>query len=114
MSALRAGDDLLYLTGTPGEKVIVTREPVGVVIAITPFNYPVTLLTFKLGAALIAALLDAGALGRRRSRDVGATVLSTAVSFAVAASAITCTRTGADPPTRAEIDEWIARQALVG
>jgi succinate-semialdehyde dehydrogenase/glutarate-semialdehyde dehydrogenase len=42
------------LTGTTGEKVIVTREPVGVVIAITPFNYPVTLLTFKLGAALIA------------------------------------------------------------
>ena len=42
------------LTWTPGEKVIVTREPVGVVIAITPFNYPVTLLTFKLGAALIA------------------------------------------------------------
>ena len=42
------------LTGTSGEKVIVTREPVGVVIAITPFNYPVTLLSFKLGAALIA------------------------------------------------------------
>ena len=42
------------LTGASGEKVIVTREPVGVVIAITPFNYPVTLLTFKLGAALIA------------------------------------------------------------
>ena len=42
------------LTGIAGEKVIVTREPVGVVIAITPFNYPITLLTFKLGAALIA------------------------------------------------------------
>jgi succinate-semialdehyde dehydrogenase/glutarate-semialdehyde dehydrogenase len=42
------------LTGIAGEKVIVTREPVGVVIAITPFNYPVTLLVFKLGAALIA------------------------------------------------------------
>ena len=42
------------LTGVTGEKVIVTREPVGVVIAITPFNYPITLLTFKLGAALIA------------------------------------------------------------
>lgn len=40
-------------TGT-GEKTIVTREPVGVVVAITPFNYPVTLLMFKLGAALIA------------------------------------------------------------
>ena len=42
------------LTGVAGEKVIVTREPLGVVIAITPFNYPITLLTFKLGAALIA------------------------------------------------------------
>lgn len=42
------------LTGAPGEKVIVTREPVGVVIAITPFNYPITLLCFKLGAALMA------------------------------------------------------------
>lgn len=42
------------LTGVAGEKVIVTREPVGVVVAITPFNYPITLLTFKLGAALIA------------------------------------------------------------
>jgi succinate-semialdehyde dehydrogenase/glutarate-semialdehyde dehydrogenase len=42
------------LTGASGEKVIVTREPVGVVIAITPFNYPVPLLSFKLGAALIA------------------------------------------------------------
>ncbi len=42
------------LSGTAGEKVIVTREPLGVVIAIAPFNYPITLLTFKLGAALIA------------------------------------------------------------
>lgn len=37
-----------------GEKTLVTREPVGVVVAITPFNYPVTLLMFKLGAALVA------------------------------------------------------------
>ncbi|MEZ5766875.1 MAG: aldehyde dehydrogenase family protein [Paracoccaceae bacterium] len=41
--------------GSPaGEKTLVTREPVGVVVAITPFNYPVTLLMFKLGAALVA------------------------------------------------------------
>jgi succinate-semialdehyde dehydrogenase / glutarate-semialdehyde dehydrogenase len=37
-----------------GEKTIVTRDPVGVVVAITPFNYPINLLIFKLGAALIA------------------------------------------------------------
>ncbi len=42
------------LTGVAGEKIIITREPVGVVVAITPFNYPVTLLCFKLGAALMA------------------------------------------------------------
>ena len=44
----------MSLAAAPGEKIIVTREPLGVVIAITPFNYPITLLMFKLGAALIA------------------------------------------------------------
>lgn len=37
-----------------GEQIVVTREPVGVVVAITPFNYPIMLLVLKLGAALIA------------------------------------------------------------
>lgn len=35
------------------ERVLVIKEPVGVVVAIAPFNYPLTLLTFKLGAALM-------------------------------------------------------------
>lgn len=42
------------ISASPGEKILVTRQPVGVVVAITPFNYPITLLCFKLGAALIA------------------------------------------------------------
>lgn len=42
------------LGAAPGERTLVTREPVGVTVAITPFNYPVTLLMFKLGAALVA------------------------------------------------------------
>jgi succinate-semialdehyde dehydrogenase / glutarate-semialdehyde dehydrogenase len=42
------------LGAAQGEKILVTREPVGVVVAITPFNYPINLLMFKLGAALIA------------------------------------------------------------
>ena len=37
-----------------GEQMLVVREPVGVVAAITPFNYPITLLCTKLGAALVA------------------------------------------------------------
>lgn len=41
------------LNNVEGEKVFVVREPVGVVAAITPFNYPITLLTFKIGAALV-------------------------------------------------------------
>ena len=44
----------MSLASGPGEKTIVTRDPLGVVVAITPFNYPVTLLMFKLGAALVA------------------------------------------------------------
>ena len=37
-----------------GEKALIIREPVGVVVSITSFNYPITLLCMKLGAALIA------------------------------------------------------------
>lgn len=44
----------MALASSPGEKTIVTRDPVGVVVAITPFNYPINLLMFKLGAALVA------------------------------------------------------------
>jgi succinate-semialdehyde dehydrogenase / glutarate-semialdehyde dehydrogenase len=37
-----------------GEKALIVREPIGVVGSITPFNYPITLLMMKLGAALVA------------------------------------------------------------
>lgn len=36
-----------------GERAMIIREPVGVVVSITSFNYPIALLTMKLGAALI-------------------------------------------------------------
>lgn len=35
-----------------GEKVLIIRQPIGVVVSITPFNYPITLLVLKIGAAL--------------------------------------------------------------
>jgi fructokinase len=55
------------------------------------------------GAAFVAALVDDGAFGPQATRVADEAVLTRAVSYAVAASAITCTHTGAVPPTRDEI-----------
>jgi fructokinase len=56
------------------------------------------------GAALVVALVENGAFGPQATRVPDETVLARAVSYAVAASALTCTRTGAVPPSREEID----------
>jgi fructokinase len=56
------------------------------------------------GAAFVAALVDDGAFGPQATAIVDKAVLTRAVTYAVAASAITCTRTGAVPPSRDEID----------
>jgi succinate-semialdehyde dehydrogenase / glutarate-semialdehyde dehydrogenase len=42
----------LPLLGNPRQQVFVVREPVGVVAAITPFNYPLSTLIVKLAPAL--------------------------------------------------------------
>jgi succinate-semialdehyde dehydrogenase/glutarate-semialdehyde dehydrogenase len=41
------------LLGDADERVLVVQEPLGVVVAIAPFNYPITLMLMKVGAALI-------------------------------------------------------------
>jgi fructokinase len=56
------------------------------------------------GAAFVTALVDDGAFGPQATRRADEAVLARAVRYAVAASAITCTRTGAVPPSREEID----------
>jgi fructokinase len=55
------------------------------------------------GAALVTALVDDGAFGPDVTITPDRTVLTRAVSYAVTAAAITCTRTGAVPPSRDEI-----------
>jgi fructokinase len=60
------------------------------------------------GAALIAALVDEHALGPAPEREVDQALLRRAVTYAVAASAVTCTRTGAVPPSRNEIEAMLA------
>lgn len=60
-------------------------------------------------SALIAAMDADGALGAGGRAPTSAG-LAKWLAFAVAASAITCTRRGADPPTRAEVEAWLAKR----
>jgi fructokinase len=59
-------------------------------------------------SALIAAMDSDGALGAG-ARAPASADLARWLAFAVTASAITCTRKGSDPPTRAEVLEKLAR-----
>jgi fructokinase len=59
------------------------------------------------GAALITALVERDALEPAATRPLDDSLLREAVEYAVTASAITCTRRGAVPPSRAEIEAWI-------
>lgn len=57
-------------------------------------------------SALLAALYERDLLGAQRCerlRRINSTVLADVVDQAILASAITCTRRGADPPTRVEL-----------
>jgi fructokinase len=55
-------------------------------------------------SALLATLADARRLDRDALRGISAGELRAALAFASAAAAITCTRPGAQPPNRAEME----------
>jgi fructokinase len=54
-------------------------------------------------AALLAALHRFGSIDRSRLRNISASELKNAVSFACKCAAFTCTRAGADPPRTHEL-----------
>lgn len=71
--------------------------------------------TVGAGDAFMAGLLDyltgADLLGparREALRSMDLTTLSAMLGHAVRVAAFTCTRSGAQPPTRAELDAWVA------
>ena len=66
------------------------------------------------GAALLAALLERDALEPGATRVLDDSLLEEAVEYAVTAAAITCTRRGAVPPSRTEVEAWIGRSQEVG
>ncbi len=51
--AKRANGEIIPPAKT-GSRILATREPIGVVAAITPWNFPMAMLTRKLGPALAA------------------------------------------------------------
>lgn len=101
--ALAAGTPLVVVTRgsdgavgyLPGAKVAL--PPVAVTVADTVGAGD----TFQ--AALLAWLAETGRLSPAALRALDAGALSQAVSFAMAAAAITCSRRGADLPRRAEL-----------
>jgi fructokinase len=111
---LRAEDVLELILDFGPRVVAVTRGERGAIArsngaAVDIGGIPVDILDTvgagdSFGAALIAALVDEGAFGPQATRTSDEGVLAHAVSYAVAASAITCTRRGAAPPSREEVD----------
>ncbi len=57
---------------------------------------------------LLAALSDRKALAREALEKLTEAELAEILDFALAVAAITCSRVGADPPTRAELREFLA------
>jgi fructokinase len=91
------------IAGSNGAVVDIAGIPVDVVDTVGAGD--------SFGAALIAALVDESAFGPQATRSADEGVLARAVSYAVAASAITCTRRGAAPPSREEIDAQLRTPA---
>jgi fructokinase len=58
-------------------------------------------------AGLLTRLAELGATTRSGLEQLPDTVLSEALRFAAAVAALNCTRPGADPPTRAEVDRFL-------
>ncbi len=61
-------------------------------------------------AALLAGLLDTGMADGGRVLEVSAADLEQILAFAIGAASNTCTRTGADPPWRSEIQPSLPRK----
>ena len=117
-----SGEDVLALILRFGPRIVaLTRGANGAIagsgeVSVEVPGIPVTVVDTvgagdSFGAAFVAALIDAGALGPEAARTVHEAVLERAVSYAVAASAITCTRAGAVPPSRDEIDAQLVAPA---
>jgi fructokinase len=92
----------------PDELLAVAPRPVSVVDTVGAGD------AFMSG--LLSGLLDVGLLGSREARqalhDAGPELIHDALSRAVWTSSVTCERAGAQPPTRAELEQATAHHRL--
>ena len=87
-----------YLKG--GEKFSVPGKRINVVDTVGAGD------TFH--AAILTYLSRSDKLSKERIADLTAPELALATDFAVTAAAITCSRKGADLPTKAEVTAWVS------
>jgi fructokinase len=114
---LERADLLEHVLGLGPRLVAMTMGTLGAVAASREGNahlpaVPVTVVDTvgagdSFGAALLVALAERDALEPHATRPLDDALLEEAVAYAVTASAITCTRRGAVPPSRAEIEAFI-------
>jgi len=105
--------------------VVVTRGGEGVMAlrAATPPEPPYDVPAFAVDvvdtvgagdtfdAGLLAGLAERGALSREALLALDPNDLIGALRYAAAAAALVCARAGADPPRRAEVEQFLARHA---
>ena len=69
----RGGPSAIYGDTIPGhqpdKRIVVLKQPIGVVAAITPWNFPNAMITRKAGPALAAGCAMVAEAGRRRRRS---------------------------------------------
>jgi fructokinase len=115
-------DDVLTEMATTGpDLVVVTRGAGGCVARMSnglrvevPANHVRVVDTIGAGDAFMSGLLsglaDAGALSSGVVSDLQPAALRSVLERATAVAALTCQRTGADPPTRSEYAAYLERR----
>jgi fructokinase len=110
---LAQGPAMVALT-MGGEGAVALRATADGVERLYAPGFPVTVVdtvgagdTFAAG--LLAAIYERGVVSRTALQTLPADELVACLRFAAASAAITCSRVGADPPTRAEVLDLMSR-----
>ena len=118
LPGVSAEETLLHLCGlgpalviiTQGEKGVLARSGTSSTLQIPTFPIPV-IDTVGAGdtfcAGVLARLADEAILSREKVLALTEQELRAVISFASAAAALNCTREGADPPHRSEVEHYL-------